>query len=109
MKSFLALAKELLREFSDENIFILSEKFLQDPLEEHFAEHRRRGGCRDNPTLDQFQDQALYLNWMKSRLIDNLRGNTSVPFCEIPKYIYATQENYLREKVNRFANSQVDV
>ena len=106
----MALAKELLREYSDENIFILSEVFSQDPLEEHFAEHRRRGGCSYNPTLDQFQDQALYLNVMKSGLIDNLRGNTSgTGVCEIPKEIYATQENYLREKVNRFPNSQVDV
>ena len=73
----MALAKELLGKYSDENIFILSEKFSQDPLEEHFTEHRRRGGCSDNPTLNQFEDQALYLNVMKSGLIDNLRGNTS--------------------------------
>ena len=73
----MALAKELPREYSDKNIFILSEKFLQDHLEEHFAEHHRRGGCSDNLTLDQFQDQAMYLNIMKSGLIDNLRGNTS--------------------------------
>ena len=55
MKSFVALAKELLWEYSDEYIFILLEKFLQDPLEEHFAEYRRRGSCSDNPMLDQFQ------------------------------------------------------
>ena len=77
MKSFVALAKGFLGEYSDENIFILSEKFSQDPPEEHFTEHRRRGGCSDNPTLNQFEDQALYLNVMKSGLIDNLRGNTS--------------------------------
>ena len=73
----MALAKELLGKYSDENIFILSEKLSEDPLEEHFTEHRRRGGCSDNPTLNQFEDQALYLNVMKSGLIDNLRGNTS--------------------------------
>ena len=81
----MALAKELLREYSDENMFILSGKYSQDSLEEHFAEHRRRGGCSDNPTLDQFQDQPLYLNVMKSGLIDNLRGNTSGTGLRNPK------------------------
>ena len=73
----MALSKKLFREYPDEYIFVLSEKYLQDSLEEHFAEHCRRGGCSDNSTVDQFQDQALYLNVMKSGLIDNLHGNTS--------------------------------
>ena len=34
--------------------FLLSEKFSQDPLEEHFTGHRRMGGCNDNPTQAQF-------------------------------------------------------
>ena len=51
--------------------------FSKGPLERHFAEHRRRGGCSDNKTLDQFQDQVVHLNVMKSGLVNNLRGNTS--------------------------------
>ena len=58
-------------------LFILSEKFSQDPLEEHFGRQRRRGGCNENPTYDQFQKNELMLNVMKSNLISDLCGNTS--------------------------------
>ena len=34
--------------------FLLSEKFSQDPLEEHFARQRKKGGCNENPTVEQF-------------------------------------------------------
>ena len=56
--------------------FILSEKYSQDPLEEHFARQRRRGGCSENPTLYRFGQQELALNVMRSELITDLTGNT---------------------------------
>ena len=73
VKSFIELAKLLLREGVP---YILSEKFSQDPLEEHFSRHRRIAGCNDNPTLDQFKQQEVALNLIKSDLIGDLRGNT---------------------------------
>ena len=56
--------------------YILSEKFSQHLLEEHFARHRRSAGCNDNPTLAQFGQQEVALNIIKSELISDLRDNT---------------------------------
>jgi len=36
---------------------VLSEKFSQDPIEEHFGRQRRGGGANENPTYYQFQKQ----------------------------------------------------
>ena len=55
----------------------LSEKLSQEPLEEHFSVQRRHVGSSDNPTLEQFQDQELVINVMKSGLVTDLKGNTS--------------------------------
>ena len=57
--------------------FALTEKFSQDPLEEHFARPQFKGGSNENPTLRQFQDQELALNVMRSELITPMRWNTS--------------------------------
>ena len=51
VNSFVALAKELLQ--IDGVKFLLSEKFTQDPLEEHFGRQRRRGGTNDNPNASR--------------------------------------------------------
>jgi len=56
---------------------LLSEKFSQDPIEEHFGRQRRGGGANENPTYYQFQKQEIALNVMSSELIHDLRGNTS--------------------------------
>ncbi|XP_057290356.1 uncharacterized protein LOC130613056 [Hydractinia symbiolongicarpus] len=74
VKSFVELTKLLLQ--SPNVKMILSEKFSQDPLEEHFARQRRSGGTCDNPTLYQFGQHELSLLVMKSELIRDLRGNT---------------------------------
>lgn len=72
--SFIKLGKELLQ--LDGVKFLLSEKFSQDPVEEHFARQRRKGGCNENPTYYQFQNQELTLNVMRSEMIRDLKGNT---------------------------------
>lgn len=76
MRSFIELTKLLLEQYKDIK-FILSEKYSQDPLEEHFAKHRRIGGMSDNPTLNTFGFQEIKLNVMKSGLLRDLRGNSS--------------------------------
>lgn len=75
--SFVELSKLLLEEYRDKKLFLLSEHFTQDPLEEHFSRQRRRGGCNENPTLQQFGDQEVSLNVMRSEMIRDLRGNVS--------------------------------
>jgi len=67
VSSFVNLAKELLQISGVK--FLLSEKFTQDPLEEHFGRHRRRGGCNDNPTLAEFGQQESVLNILRTDLM----------------------------------------
>ena len=63
--------------FAEEGVsYILSEKLSQDPLEEHFAFHRRIGGTSENPMLDTFQRQEVAANLVKNELISGLKGNT---------------------------------
>ena len=83
VKSFLSLAKEPLAE--DGVKFLLSEKFTQDPLEEHFAKQRRRKGCNENLDLYQFGKQEIFLNVMNSSLLTDLRGNNSTRINDAPK------------------------
>ena len=74
------LAKELFVEY--EGKFLLSEKFSQDPLEEHFARQRRRGGCCENPSLYAFGN---LLNVVQSNLIKKMKGNTRETQRDDPK------------------------
>ena len=73
MNSFVDLSKELLS--IDSVKFILSEKFSQDPLEEHFGKQRRKGGCNDNPNLVEFGRQELGINVMRSEMLRDIKGN----------------------------------
>lgn len=73
VKSFVSLTKELL--VIDGVKFLFSDKFNQDPLEEHFGRQRRRGGSSDNPTLAEYGQQELALNVMRSELMQDIRGN----------------------------------
>ena len=74
VKSFVELARMLLQEEGVK--LLLSEKFSQDLLEEHFGRHRRMGGCNDNPTQAQFPQQEIALSVISSNLISDPRGNT---------------------------------
>ena len=73
VKSFIELTKTLLEEGVP---FVLSEKFSQDPLEEHFARHRRSVGCNENELYSEFQRGEVSLSLVQSNLISDLRGNT---------------------------------
>ena len=74
MLSFVRLSKELLQ--IDGVKFLLSEKFSQDPVEEHFGRQRRQGGFNENPNLAEFGRQEIAINVMKSELIRDIKGNT---------------------------------
>ncbi|XP_066914303.1 uncharacterized protein [Clytia hemisphaerica] len=74
INSFIELTKKLIGEGAR---FVLSEKFTQDPLEEHFGRHRRKGGCNENPNYYEFKKNELILDVMDSELISDLRGNTA--------------------------------
>ncbi|VDH96810.1 Hypothetical predicted protein [Mytilus galloprovincialis] len=74
VKSFVELGKQLL--LLPNVRFLLSEKFNQDPLEEYFSKQRGMGGFCDNPTVGQFQNNALKLQVANApAVMASTRGN----------------------------------
>lgn len=57
---------------------MLTDRFNQDPIEEHFGKQRSRlGGC-DNPNLQQYGDSEKKLQVSKDYKIVSMKtGNTS--------------------------------
>ena len=55
--------------------FILSGKFSQDPLEQHFSAQRRACGDNTNPTVKQYGYKELALHTIKSKNVKSLCGN----------------------------------
>ena len=74
--SFVDVAKYILKKHSEENLFILSERFSQDPLENYFGQQRARGGRSDNPTVQRSLHNACALRVQKSMALDPVRGNS---------------------------------
>ena len=74
--SFVDLTKYILTKHSGENLFILSERFSQDPLENYFGQQRARGGRSDNPTVQRSLHNVGALRIQKSMALDPVRGNS---------------------------------
>ena len=70
------LTTYLLTKHSEENLFILSERFSQDPLENYFGQQRARGGRSDNPTVQRALHNAGALRMQKSMALGPVRGNS---------------------------------
>ncbi len=68
------MVKYLLPEEESE-LFLLSEKISQDPIENYFGKQRARGGRNENPTLQQCVHNAAALRIQKSLALEPLRGN----------------------------------
>lgn len=75
MHSFVEVAKFLLSTNEDGDLFLLSERFSQDPLENYFGQQRARGGRSDNPTIQRSLQNASALRVQKSMALDPIRGN----------------------------------
>ena len=58
-------------------LFILSERFNQDPLESFFGQQRARGGRSDNPNVKNFLENAQTIRVQRSLSID-ISQNTNV-------------------------------
>lgn len=65
--SFIELGRYLLSQKS--GLFILSERFNQDPLEAFFGQQRSRGGRNDNPNVKQFLENAQAIRVQRSLAI----------------------------------------
>ena len=56
--------------------FVLTEKFNQDAIEQHFGCHRASCGSNSNPSLHQFNSSMQKLRLIGSQAMAPLRGNT---------------------------------
>ena len=77
MNSFVEMVEFLLANNSDESLFILSERFSQDPIENYFGKQRSRGGRNEHPNLQQCMTNAGALRMQGSIALDPVRGNSS--------------------------------
>jgi len=73
VKSIVECVKYLLRNGVK---YILTERFNQDPIEQHFGIHRTRGGCNNNPNVQQFNHMMVNIRVAGSQAIAPLTGNT---------------------------------
>ena len=55
-------------------LFILSERFNQDPLESFFGQQRARGGRSDNPNVKRFMENAQAIRVQRSLAIGSSRN-----------------------------------
>ena len=62
---------------SDIDLFLLSERISQDPLENYFGQLRARGGRNENPNIQQCLHNAAAIRIQKSMATDPVRGNCS--------------------------------
>ena len=77
--SFVEMARYLLPCESeiDKQLFLLSERISQDPLENYFGQQRARGGRNENPNLQQCLHNAAAIRVQKSIATNPIRGNCS--------------------------------
>ena len=68
------MARYLLSQ-GDEDVFLLSERVSQDPLENYFGQQRARGGRNEHPTMQQCIQNAASLRIQKSFALQPVRGN----------------------------------
>ena len=57
-------------------MYILGDRFNQDPLEEHFGRRRMKGSRIDNPTVENYGHNERKLILAKSEILMVMQGNT---------------------------------
>ena len=75
MKSFVEMTRYLLSWPGRENIFFLSERITQDPLQNYFGMQRASGRRCDNPSLKECLQNAVAIRAQRSLDIDDVQGN----------------------------------
>ncbi len=75
VKSFVELTKFLLSQPDPDGLFLLSERFSQDPLENYFGKQRARGCRSGNPNFKECLQNAVGIRTQKSMQLDRVRGN----------------------------------
>ena len=72
--SFVELCKTLLE--IDGVMYILSDKFNQDPLEEQLGRQRMKVGGIDNPTVENYGHNERKMVLAKSEMLTVMQSNT---------------------------------
>ncbi|XP_053385111.1 uncharacterized protein LOC128550306 [Mercenaria mercenaria] len=96
VNSVVSCIKDCLRKGME---FVLTEKFNQDPIEQHFGIHRSSQGCNTNPNLNEFNNAMVKIRTVGGQAIAPFTGNTkrhlnfpAVDTASLPK----------RNRVNRY-------
>ena len=69
------MTRYLLSQPGGEELFLLSERFTQDPLENYFGMQRARGARCDNPSLKDCLKNAVAIRAQRSLDLDRVQGN----------------------------------
>ena len=75
MHSFTEMTLYLLSLPEANALFLLSERFSQDPLENYFGQQRGRAGRCDNPTITRCLQNANALCMQKSVALNPVHGH----------------------------------
>ena len=75
VRSFVEMTKFLLSQENSQNLYFLSERLSQDPLENYFGKQRSRGRRSDNPSVKECLQNAVAIRAQKSLQLDRVRGN----------------------------------
>ena len=58
------------------DLFLLSERVSQDPLENYFGKQRARGGRCDNPSMKECIQNSIAIRAQQGLELDHVRGNS---------------------------------
>ena len=75
MKSFVELTRTLLSQDDGHDLYFLSERVSQDPLENYFGKQRSRGRRSENVTIKEAIQNAVAIRAQKSLELDRVQGN----------------------------------
>ena len=77
--------------------FVLSERFMQDVLEDYFGHQRDKGRRSDNPTAQQFGYNDLTIAAQRD-IAPVIRGNVGGPYCNVKWHQVSEEPVKKREK-----------
>ena len=76
MNSFVEMTRYLLSQPDSKDLFLLSERVSQDPLENYFGKQRARGGRCDNPSMKECIQNSIAIRAQQGLELDHVRGNS---------------------------------
>ena len=91
-------------------MYILSDKFNQDPLEEHCGRQRMKGGGIDYPTVENYGHNEKKTILAKSEMLTVVQGNTRKRFRDEAKIDVHDERELPKQKINKHDNlANVDI